>query len=111
MSVAQQKTPLLETQSTPIDPPRRTDGNFLVGDLYLFQYDNINYFLDTGKMSPMMRFRMAHLDNLLVTDADFAKEILQTKNKNYLKEPRLMRILEDGGDKVLFTTDGDEWLA
>lgn len=105
MSVADAPT----TPTTNV-PQRRSDTNRLVGDLFHFQRDQIGYFLDTGRVAPLVRFRLAHLDNLLVTDADYAKEILQTRNRNYLKEPRLMSILEAGGDKVLFTTDGDEWM-
>ncbi len=97
-------------QTEPIDPPRRTDGRFLTGDFTTFQKDRVNYFLDTGKVAPMTRFRMIWVDNLLVTDADFAQEILQKRYRNYVKEPRMMKIFETGSDKVLFTTDGDEWM-
>lgn len=94
----------------PIDPPRRPDTKFLLGDFSTYFADEANYFLDTGKLGPMIRFRLMHLDNLLVTDAEFAKEILQTRNKNYLKEPRLMRIIEDGSSQTLFSSDGEEWI-
>ena len=94
----------------PINPPRRTDGHLLMGDFPTFQADRLNFFLDTGKVGPMVRFRMLWIDNLLVTDADFAQEILQTRNRNYRKEPRMMKVFETGADKVLFTTDGDEWI-
>ena len=93
-----------------VDPPRRTDGNIFVGDYITFLNDPVNYFLDTGKVGPVVRFRQVHLDHVLVTDADLAREILQTRNRNYVKEPRLMRIIKSGGEDVLFTTDGDEWL-
>lgn len=91
-------------------PPRRPDGNLIVGDLFTFNKDRVGFFTDTGDIAPLVRFRMTYLDNLLVTDADFAKEILQTRNKNYVKEPRLMSILENGTSQVMFTADGDEWL-
>ena len=81
--------------NNPIDPPRRPDTKFLLGDYNAYFSDEVNYFLDTGKVGPMVRFRLAHIDNLLVTDADFAKEILQTRNKNYVKEPRLNAIIEN----------------
>lgn len=107
MSSASLETPLV---NQPIDPPRRPDTKFLLGDYSIYFADEANYFLDTGKVGPMVRFRLAHLDHLLVTDAEFAKEILQTRNKNYLKEPRLMKIIESGAAQTLFSSDGDEWI-
>lgn len=110
MSVASPTKSQTVQEPTPINPPRRPDTTFLLGDLPHFNADPIGYFTDTGKMNPMVRIRMAYIDNLLVTDAEFAQEILQKRNRNYVKEPRLNKILETGGDKVLFTTDGEEWI-
>ncbi len=109
MSLADTKTAQPHSATT-IDPPRRNDGNILLGDYLTFRNEQTTFFTDTGLVGPMVRFRMMHLDNLLVTDAEYAQEILQKRNRNYLKEPRLMRILEDGADKTMFTTDGDEWM-
>lgn len=110
MSITRPATTQTLQNTKPIDPPRRPDSHFLLGDLPHFQADRVGYFTDTGKINPMVRFRMAYIDNLLVTDAEIAQEILQKRSRNYVKEPRLNKVLETGGDKVLFTTDGDDWL-
>lgn len=96
--------------TTTAAPPRRSDGNLFLGDLPQLNKQGLDFWLSSGRVAPLVKLRFGHIPMYLVTDADYALYILQSNGRNYVKERRLMDIIETGGDKVLFTTDGDEWL-
>ncbi len=105
--ISSQKT----TRSVPtIEPPRRADGQFLIGDFDRLSNDQIEFLLETGRLNPVMQIRALWRKFLLITDADLFKEILQTRNRTYGKPKDFIKILETGSDKVLFTAEGDDWL-
>ena len=93
-----------------IDPPMRPDRRFLAGDFPAWDADKVGFWLDTGKIAPLVRLRFYYVPMVVVTDADYAQEILQKRNRNYVKEQRLMRIVETDASATMFSSDGDEWL-
>lgn len=105
MAIAQQTAPL---QAQPL--PTRTDRSLLMGDLSKLQSDGIYFWYETGKIAPIVELRFGPTKLYYVTDADYMRRILQSNNRNYIKEQQTMKVLEGGGEKVLFTTDGDEWM-
>lgn len=91
-------------------PAQRPDGLPVLGDIRSFNQKGVDFWLESGRIAPVVNIRFGPIHSLLVTDAGLAKQILQTNNRNYIKERRLMKVLETGSEKVLFTTDGDEWM-
>lgn len=92
-----------------MDAPVRPDSTFLMGDLAAFKRDSLAFWISTGRHAPIVRIRFGSLTRYVISDADFAQHILQKNRLNYIKDQRLMRILEAGSGRVLVTSDGDEW--
>ena len=99
-------TPTIETKPL----PTRDDGNFLTGNLKDFVESSVDFMLDTGKIAPVVKCRFAWFGLHMVTDAEYAKHILVSNNRNYIKDQRMVKIIETGSTPSLFSTDGDEWL-
>ena len=93
-----------------LDPPTRSDRRFLTGDFPKWEADKVGFWLETGQTAPLVKLRFYYMPLLLVTDADYAQEILQKRNRNYIKEQRLMKVVETGAAPTMFSSDGDEWL-
>ena len=108
MSVA---TPSLKSKKTGENKAaQRSDGLPFLGDIRSFNQEGVDFWLESGRIAPVVKIRFGPIHSYLITDVDLAKQILQTNNRNYIKERRLMKVLETGSEKVLFTTDGDEWM-
>ncbi|MGB1249837.1 MAG: cytochrome P450 [Candidatus Promineifilaceae bacterium] len=93
-----------------LDPPTRSDRRFLTGDYSEWEADKIGFWRETGNMSPIVKLRFYYMNILLITDADYAQEILQKRNRNYIKEQRFMKVVETGASQTMFSSDGDEWI-
>lgn len=92
-------------------PPKRPGGHWLMGDLYDFQADQLGILLEANHMdAPVVRLRFGPQTSNLINTPAGVKHILQTNNKNYIKDQRFVKIIEDGGTPTLFTTDKDDWL-
>lgn len=97
--------------STAILPPKRPGGHWLMGDLYDFQSDQLGLLLEANAMNaPVVRLRFGPQTSNIINTPEAVKHILQTNNKNYIKDQRFVKILEEGGTPTLFTTDKDDWL-
>lgn len=97
-------------QPAVIDVPVRPDSTFLLGDLAAFKRDPLAFWISTVRQAPIVKIRFGSLTRYVISDADFAQHILQKNRLNYIKDQRLMRVLEAGSGRVLVTSDSEEWL-
>lgn len=99
-----------QTQDTTL-PPKRPGGHWLMGDLYDFQADQLGFLLEASELdAPVVRLRFGPQTSNVLNTPEAVKHVLQTNNKNYIKDQRFVKIIEDGGTATLFTTDKDDWL-
>ncbi|HFC12793.1 MAG TPA: cytochrome P450 [Anaerolineae bacterium] len=105
MTTMTRPTPTLSTT-----PPTRNDRTLLLGDLPALNKDSFKFWSETGKIGPVVSLRFGPANMVFVTDADIAQHIFQTNNRNYLKEHNLVKVLETGGDTILFTAEKEEWM-
>ncbi len=52
---------------------------------------------------------MAPFKFYLLSHPGYIQQVLQASNRNYIKDQRMVNILEVTGDSNLFTSDGQEW--
>lgn len=90
--------------------PHRPDRILFLHDLPAFLRDTVQFWRDTAHYGDVVELRFGPRRSYLISSADFAQQLLQKNNRNYIKEPRLVKVVEQGGAPSLFSTDGDEWL-
>jgi cytochrome P450 len=94
-------------------PPKTKGASWFSGDMKQFGENSLQFatkmpqeygdiFIIHGGVTP---FKF-----LMLTNPDYAQHVLQTNNKNYIKEQRLVKIIEGRGYSSLFSSDGKEWL-
>ncbi len=98
---------------TPRTIPTRGDPKFFWGHLQEFQQDILSFLLDVPRRDgPVVAIKLAAATQYILTESDYVLHVLQTNQKNYIKEQRLMgfsRTALQGTDN-LFTSDGAFWL-
>lgn len=103
--------PTTEVQDHVQLAPKRQGGSWLWGDFRAFKEDPLTFFRDIARSNaPVMHTRFVYVPLYVINTPEAVKYVLQTNNKNYIKDQRFMRVIEDGGEPTLFTTDGDDWL-
>lgn len=91
-------------------PPLNKPHSFISGDLPRFKEDALKFFYHVGMThGPIARVRYFWVYQYVLTHPDYIQQVLQTNNRNYIKEPNLVRAVNLAGEN-LFSTDGDEWL-
>lgn len=94
-------------------PPRRQHRLNLLGDLADFRADSLAMLLDVAQhYGPVTQLRFGPVPLYVLTDPAAMHHVLQTNNRNYLKEQSFMnnaRLALQTKDN-LFTSDGESWL-
>lgn len=98
------KTPPAQTA------PIRQERSGLMGDMNDFFADQLAFMRGMIHQAPVVEVRFAYVKAYSMNTPAGVRHVLQTNNKNYIKEQRFMKVVESGGESSLFTTDGDEWL-
>lgn len=99
------------TKKSAMTPPQPPLHNWLMGDLNEFRQNQLHYLQQmalTG--AAVTKTRFLHVPLYFINSPEAIKHVLQTNNKNYIKEQRFVKVLEDGADTSLFTSDGEDWL-
>ncbi len=90
--------------------PPSPKGNLFVGHAFSFRKNPLHFMVDSVKLlGDFISFRLLGKKVYLVSDAEIARYIMQSNNKNYTKSPgyRHLRLLVGNG---LFTSEGSFWL-
>lgn len=104
-------TTITKPQTSKKVAPRRPVGTLIGGDMQDFFADQINFFRDLARQNlPVAHLRFLYIPMYVMNTPEGFKQVLQTNNKNYVKEPRFMKLVEEGSTSSLFTTDGEDWL-
>lgn len=100
----------LTAHSAALKPPLNKPYSFISGDLPRFREDALKFFYNVGMThGPIARVRYLWVYQYVLTHPDYLQQVLQTNNRNYIKEPTLVHAVNLAGEN-LFSTDGDEWL-
>lgn len=93
--------------------PVRGDARFFWGHLEEFQRDLLGFLMDVPRRDgPLVGIKMGPATQYYISHPDYALHVLQTNQKNYIKEQRLMGLSRTAllGKDNLFTSDGAFWL-
>jgi cytochrome P450 len=92
--------------------PMRPDRVRLLADYPRYRRDPLNFWLETGKLAPLVDVRLGPWVNYwVVTDPDWLQHILQGNVRNYPRDRRLLRANRRRNVELLFSTDQwEEWL-
>lgn len=94
-------------------PPRRQRRSHLLGDLADFRADTLGLLLDLARnYGPVTQLRFGPAPVYALTDPAALHYVLQTNNRNYMKEQNFMNITRKALQTKdnLFTSDGESWL-
>ena len=100
-----------QTSSLPAPPSR--PGNFFLGVLPEFRrYGPLKVFTRAAReQGDVVRLRFGPNAFYLVSHPDLIKYVLQTNNRNYLRDSPANSIVMMISGLNLFSSDGDYWLA
>lgn len=93
-----------------INYPPSPKGNFIFGNAKQFKQNSLKFMVDSvNSLGDLITFRIINKRVYMISDAEVARYIMQTNNKNYTKSPgyKPLRLLVGNG---LFTSEGSFWL-
>jgi cytochrome P450 len=105
------RSKLNQTSTLPAPPSR--SGHFLLGVLPEFRrYGPLRVFTRAAReQGDVVRLRFGPSSFYLVSHPDLIKYVLQTNNRNYLRDSPSNRIVMMISGLNIFSSDGDYWLA
>ncbi len=90
--------------------PTRPDRRPVLGDFLAFRRDQLQFWLDTGRLGPAVQANFGGQHFVVVTDPELTEHILLTHVKDYPRDRRLMVHNRGGGPELMFNTDRwEEW--
>lgn len=103
---------MLSRLATPTPPIQAPDGHWLLGHLSAYTKDPLAFLEQLASdHGPLARFRLAHINVLLVTEPELMEEILVRSSRSFRKQRFLRETVGDALGSGLLTSEGDVWLA
>jgi cytochrome P450 len=98
-------------ESTVIKPAVRADRIPFLNDYLRFRNDPLNFWLETGKIGPLVRVNFGPAREMwVVTDPDLFQQILQKKSKNFPRDRQLRTRNGIDDSRTVFNAETyDEW--
>lgn len=87
------------------------EGKFPFGSLAEFRREPLAFFEKVARMGDVVRLRFGFTIDYQVSHPDGAQHVLQTNNRNYVRDPYGNGLLKMVTGLNLFTSDGDTWLG
>lgn len=92
-------------------PAVRKDRQFFLNDYSAFKADPLNFWLETGKIGPLVKVNFGPSREMwVVTDPDLFQQILQKKSKNFPRDRQLRTRNGIDDSRTVFNADTyEEW--